>query len=33
MCIEFGIILNYIRMKTNSVFGAILVHPIANISG
>jgi len=30
--IECGIILNYIRIKTNSVFGAILVHPIANIS-
>lgn len=30
--IEFGIMLNYIRLKTNSVFGAILVHPVANIS-
>ena len=30
--IEFGILLNYIRIKTNSVFGAILLHPIANIS-
>jgi len=28
---ELGIILNYIRIKTNSVFGAILLHPIPNI--
>jgi len=31
--IEFGILLNYIRLKTNSVFGAVLLHPVANISG
>ena len=30
-CIEFGILLNYIRIKTNSVFGAIFLHPFANI--
>ena len=33
MCVEYGILLNYIRIKTNSVFGAILLHPFANICG
>ncbi|MCK4662418.1 MAG: CPBP family intramembrane metalloprotease [Bacteroidales bacterium] len=32
-CLEFGILLNYIRIKTNSVFGAIFLHPFANICG
>ena len=33
LCVEYGILLNYIRIKTNSVFGAILLHPFANICG
>lgn len=31
MCIEFGIFLNYLRIRTNSVWGAIILHPMTNI--
>ena len=31
MAIEFGILLNYFRIRTNSVWGAIILHPLTNI--
>lgn len=31
MAIEFGIFLNYCRIRTNSVWGAIILHPFTNI--
>jgi len=31
MAIEFGILLNYFRFRTNSVWGAIILHPLTNI--
>lgn len=31
MCIEFGIFLNYLRIRTNSVWGAVILHPMTNI--
>lgn len=31
MCVEFGIFLNYLRIRTNSIWGAVILHPMTNI--